>query len=134
LEQALLSRLKITSTKIDDLSLGLNQLSEKAFSALNRSIKRTELASGLQLEQITVPIGVLLVIFESRPDSLPQICGLSIASGNGLVLKGGSEAIQTNRFLTQLIQAELNRYGVGDAIALVIKRAPIKWERKPKFY
>ena len=115
----MLSRLKINSKKIDELTTGLLQLSDKALTALNRPLKRTELANNLQLTQITVPIGVLLVIFESRPDSLPQISGLSIASGNGLLLKGGSEAYQTNKLLTELIQSELNRFGVADAIALV---------------
>ena len=77
------------------------------------------------LTQITVPIGVLLVIFESRPDSLPQIAGLSIATGNGLLLKGGSEAIQTNTFLTELIREELARYKAADAICLVNSREEI---------
>lgn len=125
LANALLSRLKITEKKIDELAIGLNQLSEKAINALNRPLKRTELANGLHLAQVLVPIGVLLVIFESRPDSLPQISGLSIASGNGLLLKGGKEAIKTNQLLTQLIQAELARFGVADAIQLVTGREEI---------
>lgn len=125
LAEALLSRLKINAKKIDELTTGLQQLSTKALTALNRPLKRTQLADGLQLTQISVPIGVLLVIFESRPDSLPQISGLSIATGNGLLLKGGSEALRTNRLLTQLIQEELGRYGASDAIALVRLSAPI---------
>ena len=125
LTDSLLSRLKITEKKVNDLVSGLNQLSEKALDVLEKPLRRMEIANKMILNQITVPIGVLMVIFESRPDSLPQIAGLSMATANGLLLKGGSEAIQTNTFLAELIREELARYKAADAVCLVNSREEI---------
>jgi len=83
------------------------------------------LAPGLDLTQITVPIGVLLVIFESRPDCLPQVAALAISSANGLLLKGGSEAVHSNRALMDLVRQALESVGANNAISLVSTRDEI---------
>ena len=69
-------------------------------------IKR-ELSKGLILERKTVPIGVLGVIFESRPDAVMQISSLAIRSGNGVMLKGGSEANLTNLAIVSALKEGL---------------------------
>ena len=102
LNDGLLARLKLTREKLQVLADGIESIAD-APEPIGRLISRTEIASGLNLQQETCPIGVLLVIFESRPDSLPQIASLAIRSGNGLLLKGGKEAAYSNAILHDII-------------------------------
>ncbi|KAE9611073.1 putative glutamate-5-semialdehyde dehydrogenase, Glutamate 5-kinase [Lupinus albus] len=88
-------------------------------------LKRTELADNLILEKISCPLGVLLVIFESRPDALVQIAALAIRSGNGLLLKGGKEARRSNAVLHKVITSVMPDT-IGDKIiGLVTSREEI---------
>lgn len=121
----LLDRLSLSSSKLKTLSAGLKQIAESSKTIVGRTIRRTQLADGLELKQITVPIGVLLVIFESRPDSLPQVAALAIASGNGLLLKGGKEASHSNRALMELVKEALGTIGATNAVSLVSTREEI---------
>lgn len=70
---------------------------------VGRVVERRELDAGLILTRRTTPIGVVAMIFESRPDALVQIASLALKSGNAVVLKGGSEAFESNRLLASLI-------------------------------
>ncbi|XP_065095524.1 delta-1-pyrroline-5-carboxylate synthase [Ochlerotatus camptorhynchus] len=125
LAKPLLSRLSLTPAKIDSLAIGLKQIAEDSHKNVGRVLRRTKLADGLELKQITVPIGVLLVIFESRPDSLPQVAALAMASGNGLLLKGGKEASHSNKALMELVKEALGAVGATNAISLVSTREEI---------
>ena len=73
LQGPLLSRLEINEKKISSLVAGMRQIANNGMDILGRVLKCTKLTKDMVLQQITVPIGVLLVIFESRPDSLPQV-------------------------------------------------------------
>ncbi|KAK7134884.1 hypothetical protein R3I93_018101 [Phoxinus phoxinus] len=126
LSPALLNRLSLSSSKLNSLSIGLRQIAVSSQDSVGRVLRRTRVANNLELEQITVPIGVLLVIFESRPDCLPQVSALAIASGNALLLKGGKEAANTNRIMHELAQEALSIHGVKDAIQLVSTREEVE--------
>ncbi|XP_051958119.1 delta-1-pyrroline-5-carboxylate synthase-like isoform X1 [Xyrauchen texanus] len=126
LSPAMLKRLSLSSSKLNSLSIGLRQIAVSSQDSVGRVLRRTRVANNLELEQITVPIGVLLVIFESRPDCLPQVSALAIASGNALLLKGGKEAANTNHILHELAQEALSIHGVKDAIQLVSTREEVE--------
>uniref|UniRef100_A0A087X8A4 Delta-1-pyrroline-5-carboxylate synthase n=1 Tax=Poecilia formosa TaxID=48698 RepID=A0A087X8A4_POEFO len=119
LPPAMLKRLSLSSAKLSSLAVGLRQIATAAQDSVGRVVRRTRVAPGLELEQVTVPIGVLLVIFEARPDCLPQVSALAVASGNALLLKGGKEAANTNRVLHQLTQEALSLHGVREAVQMV---------------
>ncbi|KAL4612991.1 delta-1-pyrroline-5-carboxylate synthase-like [Arapaima gigas] len=126
LSRPLLKRLSLSLAKLNSLAVGLRQIAVASQRSVGRVLRHTRVAHDLELEQITVPIGVLLVIFESRPDCLPQVSALAIASGNGLLLKGGKEAANTNAILHQLTQEALSIHGVKDAVQLVSTREEVE--------
>ncbi|XP_006621115.1 delta-1-pyrroline-5-carboxylate synthase isoform X3 [Apis dorsata] len=125
LAKALLSRLSLTPAKLKSLSSGLRQIANDSLTNVGRVLRRTKLAEGLELRQITVPIGVLLVIFESRPDSLPQVAALAMSSANGLLLKGGKEATNSNKYLMELVKEALGPVGAANAISLISTREDV---------
>jgi delta-1-pyrroline-5-carboxylate synthetase len=98
------------------------QIADTSYNNVGKVVRKTKVSESLEVIQKTVPIGVLMVIFESRPDALPQVASLAIASANGLLLKGGKEANNTNTYLMRLVKEALGRYGCGDAISMVSGR------------
>ncbi|XP_064418984.1 delta-1-pyrroline-5-carboxylate synthase isoform X2 [Latimeria chalumnae] len=126
LSPPLLKRLSLSTAKLNSLAIGLRQIAVSSQDSVGRVIRRTRIANELELEQVTVPIGVLLVIFESRPDCLPQVSALAIATGNGLLLKGGREAMHSNQILHRLTQEALSIHGVRDTVQLVSTREEVE--------
>lgn len=124
----LVRRLKLTDEKLNTLAVGIRQIADQK-DPLGVVKSKRELADGLELSQITVPIGVLMIIFESRPDSMPQIAALALASGNGLLLKGGKEAVYSNAALHGVIGDAIESGSGGkikrDIIALVTSRGQV---------
>ncbi|XP_053721507.1 delta-1-pyrroline-5-carboxylate synthase isoform X1 [Synchiropus splendidus] len=122
----MLKRLSLSPAKLNSLATGVRQIAVAAQDSVGRVLRRTRVAHNLELEQITVPIGVLLVIFEARPDCLPQVSALAIASGNAVLLKGGKEAGNTNQVLQQLTHEALDMFQVKDAVQLVSTREEVE--------
>jgi glutamate-5-semialdehyde dehydrogenase len=98
----LLKRLKFDEGKIAQTIAGIESLI-KLDDPTGKTLAATELDVGLELYKVSCPIGVIGVVFESRPDALVQISTLCLKSGNSVLLKGGSEAANTNRILTETI-------------------------------
>ncbi len=122
ISNALLSRLKLSKEKLNSGIEGVRKVGELADPVNQVQIKR-ELSKGLILERKTVPIGVLGVIFESRPDAVMQISSLAIRSGNGVMLKGGSEANFTNTAIVNALKQGLFESGLDkNAICLLKSR------------
>ena len=122
LDPARYKRLSLDALKLDGVAHGLEQLAD-APELLGRADLRRELDTGLVLERIPCPLGVLGVVFEARPDAVPQIAGLALKSGNAAVLKGGREALHSNRALVSVLHRVLLAHGLDPAaIALLEQR------------
>jgi len=107
----LLKRLKFDENKLSEVISGINSLIELP-DPVGKTLASTELDEGLELYKVSCPIGVIGIIFESRPDALVQISTLCLKSGNSVLLKGGREAINTNRILTDIIKVATENAGI----------------------
>ena len=121
LAPALMARLKLNETKLAGAIEGVRKVAALPDPLGSRQLHR-ELDEGLVLERLTVPLGVVGVIFEARPDAVMQIASLAIRSGNGAILKGGSEARCTNEAVMQALQQGLSRSEVSLTLALLTTR------------
>ncbi|KAH0882492.1 hypothetical protein HID58_058588, partial [Brassica napus] len=124
LEESLVARLVMTPAKISSLAASVRKLADME-DPIGRVLKKTEVADGLVLEKTSSPLGVLLIVFESRPDALVQIASLAIRSGNGLLLKGGKEARRSNAILHKVITDAIPETVGGKLIGLVTSREEI---------
>ena len=126
LQASLLKRLELNDEKFSDIVHEVLSV-EKQPELAGRVSEKIVLDKGLVLEKVSVPMGVICAIFESRPDALVQIAALSIKTGNAAILKGGSEALNTNRALARVVRAALFSTGLPqDAIQLVESRESVK--------
>lgn len=122
----LYNRLKLDETKLKAAIDGVRDVGKLADPVGTVQIQR-ELDEGLILKRITCPVGVLGIIFEARPDALIQITSLAIKSGNGVILKGGKEAIRSCETLVKAIHQGLSTTAVdAAAVQLLTTREEIR--------
>lgn len=112
LSHSLVKRLKVDNIKIDEMIAGIRDVL-KFEDPVGKTLSALELDNGLELYQVSCPIGLIGVIFESRPDVVPQIMSLCLKSGNATIFKGGSEASFSNRSIFDvLVNAIENTQGM----------------------
>ena len=116
----ILARLKFDEHKLADCIKGISDLIAMPDPLFQKQLVR-ELDEGLTLVRSSCPIGVIGVIFESRPDALVQISALCIKSGNSVILKGGSEAAKSNRTLFDVIYKAGVEAGLPEGFAMLVE-------------
>jgi len=107
--QALFSRLRIKDTGISEMAAHVREVARLP-DPLGRRLAATELDQGLILHKESCPLGVIAVVFESRPDVVPQIASLALKSGNAVLLKGGVEAAYSNESIVALWKETLRGF------------------------
>ena len=113
LKENLIKRLEIDEKKINNIIKSINQII-RIKDPTNQILEKWKRPNGLILKKVTVPIGVIAVIYESRPNVTSDVASLCFKSGNVVILKGGSEAINSNKALAKLFRKALKKNKVDE--------------------
>lgn len=120
LESALLDRLTLTAKTVDSMAEGLLQIASLA-DPIGQMNGFKYMPSGIQVGQMRVPLGVIGIIYEARPNVTADAAGLCIKSGNAAILRGGSEAIHCNQALAKLVHEGLEKAGLPKEVVQVVE-------------
>jgi glutamate-5-semialdehyde dehydrogenase len=119
MSEAMLDRLRLTKSRIEDMAVGVRQVVDLHDPA-HISLKEICRPNGLRITKVTVPLGVVAMIYESRPNVTVDAAALCIKSGNACVLRGGSESIHSNTVLVRILKQGLQQAGLNpDSAALL---------------
>ena len=121
LSKALLDRLKLSAEKLQAMIEGVRAVIALP-DPVGRVLDRVELDSGLEVEKVSCPLGLLAVIFEARPDAVTQITSLAIKSANSVILKPGREVERTARAIVETIRAALRSQSIPEASVINIQQ------------
>jgi glutamate-5-semialdehyde dehydrogenase len=123
---AMFARLRVTGKGIEEMAARVRDVARLP-DPLGRKLATTELDDNLVLHKETCPLGVVGIVFESRPDVVPQVASLALKSGNALILKGGAEAAHTNEALVELWRDRLEGFSsvAADVVQLLHTRADV---------
>jgi glutamate-5-semialdehyde dehydrogenase len=120
LESALVDRLTLTAKTVDSMAEGLLQIASLA-DPIGQMNNFKYMPSGIQVGQMRVPLGVIGIIYEARPNVTADAAGLCIKSGNAAILRGGSEAIHCNQALAKLVHEGLAKAGLPKEVVQVVE-------------
>lgn len=120
LDEAMLDRLELTPARIDDMIEGLRQVANLP-DPIGEIQDMRYVPSGIQLGKMRVPLGVIGIIYESRPNVTIEAASLCLKSGNATILRGGSEAIHSNRAIAECLDRGLQAVGLPAAAVQVVE-------------
>jgi len=113
LKISLIDRLTIGHNELDNIKDSINKIT-KLKDPVDNTLEKWNRPNGLKIKRVSIPIGVIGVIYESRPNVTSDVAGLCFKSGNAVILKGGSEAINTNKILAKLFRKALKENNVNE--------------------
>ena len=118
-KESLVDRLLLTPSRIEGMAKGLIEASQYP-DPIGKVLYETEMPQGMKLKKITVPMGVIGIIYESRPNVTADAAGLCFKAGSAVILRGGSDAINSNKAIVRVIRNALDMLGINnDSIQLV---------------
>ncbi|MFO1515996.1 MAG: glutamate-5-semialdehyde dehydrogenase [Lysobacterales bacterium] len=116
---ALLDRLRLDAGRVEAIAAALDHVAELP-DPVGQVTRRELRPNGLQVERVRIPLGVVAMIYEARPNVTADAAALCLKAGNGVVLRGGSEALQSNRAIAAVLRAALVEHGLpADALVLL---------------
>ena len=121
ISSAFRERLRLTSKRLEGISDSLEKIATLP-DPVGEITKAWKAPSGLEISKVRVPIGVILIVYEARPDVTADASGLCLKSGNSVILRGGSEAIRSNVALAQVISAAAEKAGIPKGAIQIVKR------------
>ncbi len=120
LSRALLDRLMLTEDRIKGMAAGIREVAQQE-DPIGESVKMWKRPNGLQIGQVRVPIGVIGIIYEARPNVTVDVAGLCLKSGNAVLMRGGSYAYHSNAILTDVIQSALQEAGLPKSAVQLVR-------------
>lgn len=119
LTKSLLDRLKLTEERINGMADGVSEVASLA-DPIGRVLDGRTLKNGLQIEKVTVPMGVIGIIFEARPNVTSDAAALCLKAGSAVILRGGKEAINSNKAIAEIMRDAIEGAGLPrDCVSLV---------------
>ncbi len=120
LTKSLLDRLKLTEERINGMADGVSEVASLA-DPVGRVLDGRTLKNGLQIEKVTVPMGVIGIIFEARPNVTSDAAALCLKAGSAVILRGGKEAINSNKAIAEIMRDAINGAGLPRACVSLVK-------------